>query len=286
LKFTEIEVKSGLHELKRRGLPYKYDLNIYRGCTNGCKYCYATSSHKYLGNKDFEKDIYVKRNIAQVLDEELCAKGWQKDIINIGGVCDSYQHVEKDTKLMRDVLKVMIKHKNPVIISTKSNLILRDLDLIDNLAKETYVNIAFSITSCDEKLASKLEPGASSPESRFKSLSEVAKTNATTGFHFMPILPFIADDEETLEQLVSWAAEAKVDYMLSGMLYLTGGIKKRYFSFIEKEYPEFLDAYVNLYPKGGADKNYKSKIHNFLGKMRKKYDVNNSYAKFLPKNQK
>jgi DNA repair photolyase len=100
----------------------------------------------------------------------------------------------------------------------------------------------------------------------------------------MPILPLIADDEETLEQLVLWAAEAKVDYMFSGMLYLIGGIKKRYLSFIEEEYPYLLDAYKMLYPKGGADKNYKSKIHNFLGKMRKKYNVNNSYSKFLPKN--
>lgn len=283
MKLIEIESKSALHQLKRRGLPYKYDLNIYRGCSNGCKYCYAASSHKYLENKDFEKDIYVKTNIAQVLDLELSAEGWEKDIINIGGVCDSYQYAEKSTNLMREVLKVMIKHKNPVIISTKSDLILRDLDLIDNLAKDTYVNIALSITSRDTKLASQLEPGASSPESRFKALAQIAKTNAYTGFHFMPILPFIADDEETLEHLVYWAAEAKVDYMLSGMLYLTGGIKKRYFAFIEDEYPELLDAYKQLYPKGGADKNYKSKIHNFLGEMRAKYNVNNSYSKFLPK---
>jgi DNA repair photolyase len=284
MNLIEIESKSALHQLKRRGLPYKYDLNIYRGCSNGCKYCYATSSHKYLGNKDFEKDIYIKKNIAQVLDQELSAKGWHKDIINIGGVCDSYQEIEKETELMRDVLKVMIKHKNPVIISTKSDLILRDMDLIDTLAKDTYVNIAFSITSKDKKLASKLEKGASTPESRFKALSQVAKTNANTGFHFMPILPFVADDDETLEQLVMWAATADVDYMLSGMLYLTGGIKKRYFSFLKKEYPQFLDAYKKLYPQGGANKDYKSKIHNLLGKIRKKYDVNNSYSKFLPKN--
>lgn len=217
------------------------------------------------------------------MDKELSAKGWQKDIINIGGVCDSYQQVEEENKLMRDVLKVMIKHKNPVIISTKSDLILRDLDLIDTLAKDTYVNIAFSITSCNPKLASLLEPGASLPENRYKALSEIAKTNANTGFHLMPILPVIADDEETLEQLVFWAAEAKVDYMLSGMLYLTGGIKKRYFSFIKEEYPDLLEAYKKLYPKGGADKTYKSKIHTFLGNMRKKYNVNNNYSKFLPK---
>lgn len=76
MKKVEIEAKSALHELKRRGLSYKYDLNIYRGCSNGCKYCQAISSHKYLRNQNFEKDIYVKKNIAQVLDQELSAKGW------------------------------------------------------------------------------------------------------------------------------------------------------------------------------------------------------------------
>lgn len=283
MKVNEIEAKSALHELKRRGLPYKYDLNIYRGCSHGCKYCYAASSHKYLGNENFENQIYVKSNIIEVLEKELASDSWKGDIINIGGVCDSYQPLEKDYKLMRDVLKLMIKYKNPVIISTKSNLILRDIDLINELASYTYVNIALCITSCNDSIAKNVEPGASLPLDRFKALCEISKTNAYTGFHLMPILPFLSDDEETLETLVKWARQSNADYMLTGMLYLTGGIKKRYLSFIEEVYPKYYDEYCKVYPKGGADKDYKNNIHSFLAKMRNKYNVNNNYSKFLPK---
>jgi DNA repair photolyase len=283
MQVTEIEVGSALHELKRRGLPYKYDLNIYRGCTNGCKYCYAVKSHSYLGLESFNQEVVVKTNIADRLEKELSSTNWKKEIINIGGVCDSYQALEKQYQLMRQVLKVMIKYKNPIIISTKSDLILRDLDLLDELAGHTYVNAALSITSADENIAKMVEPGASSPYLRFKALREIDKTKAYTGFHLMPILPFLADDEATLETLVSWAAEAKADYMLTGMLYLTGGIKSRYLSFIKQYYPEYFASYSTLYPKGGADKDYKSKVHGYLSKMRLKYNVNNRYSKFLPK---
>ncbi len=284
MKAKEIETKSALHKLKRHGLPYKYDLNIYRGCSHGCKYCYAASSHKYLGNKDFESEIYVKSNIVEVLERELDSANWKGDIINIGGVCDSYQMLEEDYQLMRDVLNLMIRYKNPVIISTKSNLILRDLDLIDELASHVYVNIAICITSCDDNITKNVEPGASSPLDRFKVLCDISKTKAYTGFHLMPILPFLSDSENTLEILVKWAGQAKADYMLTGMLYLTGGIKKRYLSFIKNVYPDYYEQYCKLYPKGGANKKYKNKIHGFLAKMRDKYNVNNNYSKFLPKN--
>ncbi|MGF7059512.1 SPL family radical SAM protein [Brassicibacter mesophilus] len=283
MEIREIEAKSALNELKRRGLPYKYDLNIYRGCSNGCKYCYAESSHKYLGSDSFQSEIFVKTNIADELEKTLSSPNWNKDIINIGGVCDSYQGVEKKYKIMRDILKIMIKYKNPIIISTKSDLILRDLDLIDELASYTYVNVALSITSINNDISKKVEPGASLPIDRLKALSEVGTTKAHTGFHLMPILPFLCDDEHSLESMVKWASEAKVDYMLTGMLYLTCGIKKRYLSFINEHYSEYYDRYCKLYPKGGADKIYKSRIHQFLSKMRQKYNVNNQYSKFLPR---
>lgn len=278
---NEIYSKSALYKLNRRGLPYKYDLNIYRGCTHNCKYCYAVKSHKYMGSNEFSKDIFVKKNIAELLDQELAAPGWTGNVINIGGVCDSYQHVEKKYQLMRDVLKVMIKYKNPVVISTKSDLIIRDFDLIEELSHSTLVNIAVCITTCDGKISEKVEPGASLPGSRVDVLKELSRTQAYTGFHFMPILPFLSDDNNSLEQLVRWASEAEVSYMLSGFLYLTGGIKKRYLDFIKKEYPDLYTAYLDLYPRGGADKGYKNRVHTYLALMRKKYNVNNNYSSFF-----
>jgi len=280
--FYDYQCKQALYQLKRKGLPYSFDLNIYRGCSHNCRYCYARKSHKYLNSKNFEEDIYVKKNIAEILEKELMQNWTGGKFINIGGVCDSYQPAEAKFRLMPDILKVLIKYKQPMIISTKSDLILRDIELIDRLAHHAWVNIAVTITSDDKNVSSKVEPGASEPEERWKILQAFRKTKTSTGFHFFPILPFLSDDEKMMENMVRKASEAEVDYMLSGMLYLSGGIKEKYFHFIKKEFPQFYLDYVNLYPRGRANPAYKRKIHTFLGKMRKKYGVNAEYSKVIP----
>ena len=127
---------------------YQHDVNIYRGCEHGCLYCYALYSHDYLEDEKFYDHIYYKENIVEILEKEISKKSWQKKIINFGSVSDSYQPCEKKLELMRDVLKLMIKYQNPVNISTKSTLILRDLDLINELSKVAMVNICLLYTSC------------------------------------------------------------------------------------------------------------------------------------------
>ncbi|MBA7589322.1 hypothetical protein ES708_31404 [subsurface metagenome] len=280
--FRDYKCKEALYQLKRKELPYSFDLNIYRGCSHNCQYCYARKSHKYLNSKGFENEIFVKTNIAEVLEKELKKGRAGGKFINIGGVCDSYQPAERKFKLMPDILKILIKYKQPVIISTKSNLILRDIELIDQLAHYAWVNIAVTITSDNDEISSKVEPGASLPGARWNILQEFSKAKASTGFHFFPILPFLSDDKTSMEKMVKRASEVKVDYMLSGVLYLSGGIKERYLSFIKREFPEYYFAYVKLYPRGRANPDYKSKIHSFLGRMREKYGVNAQYSKIIP----
>jgi DNA repair photolyase len=169
--FEEIRVTKALNKIKatsKIALPFHWDLNIYRGCEHGCNYCYAMYSHSYLEKKVEKKDEYssakennggffqricVKTNIAEALEKQLGARTWKKELINIGGVCDSYQPAEAKYGLMREVLAVMIEFQNPVTISTKSDLILRDFDLLKELSELTYVNIAVTVTTMDEKLS-------------------------------------------------------------------------------------------------------------------------------------
>ena len=113
--YREIQAKSALKMLRRK-VPYRWDLNIYRGCEHACHYCYARYSHKYLGSEDFDGDIYVKSNIVDVLSRELKSSAWKKEVINIGGVTDSYQPAEQNYKIMPQILGLMIEHKNPIII--------------------------------------------------------------------------------------------------------------------------------------------------------------------------
>jgi DNA repair photolyase len=294
----EIRVTKALNKIKatsRFTLPYSWDLNIYRGCEHGCHYCYAMYSHCYLEKKEkvsfpkeepskggdcaFFQKIRVKTNIAEALEKQLGSRSWKKEVINIGGVCDSYQPAEAKYGLMRKVLPLMIKYRNPITISTKSDIILRDFDLLKDLAGFTYVNLAVTVTTMDEHLSALLEPLASSPEKRFSVLQAFKGTSAVTGLHLMPILPFLTDSPENLERILSFAAESEVDYVLPGILYLKGETRKHFFHFLELNFPELVDPYRRLYAKAGADIAYRAELYGVLSSLMEKYNLSGDYTK-------
>ncbi len=272
----EIEAKSALNKLKRK-VPYGWDLNIYRGCRHGCRYCYALYSHQYLGVEQFSREIFVKTNIVEMLEKELQAPGWQGDVINIGGVTDSYQPAEAEYQLMPQILKLLIKYKNPAIISTKSDLVLRDYDLISELSRLTYINIAATITTVDEGVREKIEPEAATATKRFMMLKEFSKANASTGLHLMPIIPLLTDSAENLESLCRQASDSQVDYLLPGTLYLRGKTRAAFFEFINTEYPDKLAALQAIYQTGAAGKSYKTELYKVLNAFRDQYNLSGSY---------
>lgn len=276
--YTEIRAKSALHKLKRK-IPYSWDLNLYRGCQHNCIYCYAIYAHEYLTERSIAEEIFVKTNIAEELERELSDPGWQREVINIGGVTDCYQPAEGIYRLMPEILKLLIRHKTPAIISTKSALVLEDYDLIDQLSRITYVNIAATITTCDEDLRCSIEPEAAPAAERFQMLKEFRKTNASLGLHLMPIIPYLTDSEKNLDQIFSLAGECGVDYLLPGTLYLRGSARKRFFDYLAKEHPALNDRYSALYKTGGADKDYKNNLYRTVNRLRATYNISGSYMK-------
>jgi DNA repair photolyase len=278
VRYVETESKSALNKLKRK-IPYGWDLNIYRGCQHGCRYCYAIYSHGYLGSEEFSREIFIKTNLVEVLEKELQSPGWKGDVINIGGVTDSYQTAEAEYKLMPDILKLLIKYKNPAIISTKSDLVLRDYDLIDQLSRLTYINIAATITTVDEAVREKIEPGAVTSARRFNMLKEFKKTRACIGLHVMPIIPLLTDSKINLQSIFSQAGDCGVDYLLPGTLYLRGKTRTAFFEFVEKEYPEILNSMQMIYKTGAAGKDYKNQLYQFINTLREKYSLAGSYMK-------
>lgn len=278
VNIIEVKTQSGLNKLKRR-IPYGWDLNIYRGCAHNCRYCYAMYSHEYLQDDDFHENIYVKTNIVEKLEEDLRRSSWKREIVNIGGVTDSYQPCEADYKIMPEVLKLLIRYKTPAIISTKSDLVLRDYDLIDELSRLTYINIASTITTTDESIRELIEPGAAPSAKRFAMLKAFRNTNASVGLHVMPIIPFVTDSFENVDSLCSSAAEANVHYMLTGTLYLRGKTRKSFFDFIQTQMPHLLGSLQTLYSKGSAGKDYKDKLYAMVNALRSEYKVSSSYSK-------
>ena len=274
----EITCSSALHELKRK-IPYGWDCNLYQGCAHGCRYCYACGSRGYEEPQDFSRKIYVKTNIAEHLERELSSPGWKREVVNLGGVTDSYQPAEARYQLMPEVLKLLIQYKTPAIISTKSDLVLRDFDLIDELSRVTYVNIAATVTTMDEAVREKMEPGAVPSARRFRMLKEFRKTNASTGLHLMPIVPYLTDSRENLEALMANAKDSGVGYVLPGTLYLRGAARGVFFQWIEDAYPELLGRLKALYQKGGAGKEYKDGLYRVVNSLRSGYGLSSSYMK-------
>lgn len=276
--YHEITCQSACNKLKR-SIPYGWDLNIYRGCEHGCVYCYALASNKHMESDDFHNDIYIKTNIVEMLEKELKSARWKRDIINIGGVTDSYQPAEAHYKLMPEILRLLIKYKTPAIISTKSDLVLRDYELIAELSGITYINIAATITTQDEALRKKIEPGAVSSQKRFAMLKEFKRSNASTGLHFMPIIPYLTDGYANIDSLFCSAKESGVDYVLPGTMYLLGKTRSAFFDFIYNQYPEFSEKLSALYKTGAADSNYKNELYKTVNSLREKYGLSKSYTK-------
>ena len=282
----KIQTKSALHRVKGR-FPYHWDLNIYRGCTHGCQYCFAKYSHNYLNSESFFSNLFVKENIAEILDKELSRRSWKKELVNIGGVTDSYQPIEAEIKLMPEILKIFIKHRSPVTISTKSDLILRDFDLIRELASVTDVNIAASITTPNENIRKLIEPGASTTLNRFRMLKTFKELNVTTGLHLMPIIPYLTDKPDDLETLFKMAASCEVDYVITGKLYLRGKTRPHFLSFMRDAYEEAFYKLSKLYNQKNWDdteqlqmkKKYNQKLNTLLKHFRIKHHLTGVYKK-------
>lgn len=286
MQYKELEVKSALNKIKKPRLPYAYDLNPYRGCEHCCKYCFAIYSHRYLEDGDYFHSVYYKKNIVEELEKKLSSPKWSHEVIDIGGIADCYQPIEAKMKLMPEILKLMIRYKNPVIISTKSTLILRDIDLIRELSEVAVVNIAFTITTLDEKLRSKLEPNASPSIERFRALRRLKKeTNAVIGVHMMPIIPYFTDNYKNLEWMHALASKVPVDYFLPGTLYLRGETRSCFLDFA-KNYDE--EKYRKLYPlyqKNGNLKEYKKGLYAVLKTLRDKYHLSVNYMEKIRKKE-
>lgn len=236
----EIKCAAAMNHISSRFLPYSWDLNPYRGCAHGCRYCFALYSHHYMGDgsSDFYNDLFVKVNIAERLERELSRRSWAGEPVNIGGVTDSYQPAEAQYRLMPDILRLMIKYRTPCIISTKSDLILRDFDLIVRLSEAAAVNIAATITCMDERIREKLEPGGVPSARRFEMLRAFSGTRACTGVHLMPIIPFLTDSRSNLSAICEGANAVKANYLLPSLLNLRGPTRTVFLDFLHRDFPQ------------------------------------------------
>lgn len=237
-------------------LHFDRSINPYRGCEHGCAYCYARPTHTYLGHSagiDFERDIYVKTNASDILRRELSSKRYRAKPIAIGTNTDPYQMAERKHKIMRDILQVFLETRHPVTITTKSALVVRDLDILTELAKLNLVSVAISITSMDQKLSRKLEPRASSPAKRLEALNLLSASGIPTRVMVAPMIPAINDME--LERILDAAAAQGVQSAEMILLRLPGEVRDIFREWLLRHFPDKLRHVMNLVrdTRGGRD---------------------------------
>ena len=194
----------------------KYTINPYSGCQHACIYCDARSDRYFL-QQNFEDEIIIKTNIDKMLDLRIKrARNLLPDVVGPGGVNDAYQPIEKKVENTRKILQVLAKHKFPLNIATKSKLIIRDLNVLKKIAGDSWCTIGFSISTTNEELAKFLEPYSSSPSQRLEALSIIKKESPQipVGTYFIPIIPFLCDDNQNLEDVIKQSKIAGADFVL------------------------------------------------------------------------
>ena len=209
---TEVQVERSRSIITRNSspdIPFERSINPYRGCEHGCVYCFARPSHAHVGlsaGLDFESKLFAKPDAARLLKRELSKANYQPKSIAIGTNTDPYQPIEKDMRIMRQILEVLAEAKHPVGIVTKSALVLRDIDILSQMARDGLVRVAMSVTTIDRKLARAMEPRASTPTKRLEAMRELSDAGIPTSVMVAPVIPGLNDFE--IERILDSAHNA------------------------------------------------------------------------------
>ena len=237
-RYQEIFPKTIVNKVTSTDVGMEYSLNPYQGCEHGCIYCYARNSHEYWGYSaglDFEKQILVKKNAPQLLESKLQQKNWEPNTIVFSGNTDCYQPIEKKLQITRQCLEVMLRYKHPTGIITKNSLVLRDMDILKDLAKLNCIRVNISITSLQEETRRLLEPRTASVKQRLKTVEELSKNGIPVHVMVAPIIPFINSHEILpIVKAVSEAGATSVGYTV---VRLNGAIANIFSDWIKKALP-------------------------------------------------
>ncbi|GLR60220.1 PA0069 family radical SAM protein [Rhizobium indigoferae] len=218
---TEVQVEKPRTAITRNespDIPFDRSINPYRGCEHGCIYCFARPTHAYMGlsaGLDFETKLFAKPDAAKLLERELAKPGYKVRVIAIGTNTDPYQPIEKEWRIMRGILEVLNKANHPVSIVTKSAMILRDLDILQEMAAKNLLRVGISVTTLDRKLARTMEPRAATPPRRLETIRTLAEAGVQTAVMAAPLIPALNDHElERILESAKAAGAAEASYVI------------------------------------------------------------------------
>jgi DNA repair photolyase len=250
IRFHEVRAKSALNHVPGGRFGFNWTINLYRGCTHACAYCFARSTHRYLdldAGRDFEREIVVKVNVPEVVRAELARRSWKRELVAIGTNTDPYQWVESRYELMPPVLEALHDADTPVSVLTKSPLVLRDIDQYVEMAAGAGATVNLSIPTLDEEVWRATEPHTPHPRKRMEAVAELNHRGISSGVLVMPLMPGINDDPAQVEPLVELAREAKASFVATTGLHLRGEVRDVFFGWLQAKRPDLLPRYEGLY---------------------------------------
>jgi DNA repair photolyase len=287
VEYFNLTARSALNRESSGRMPFAWTLNPYRGCEFGCQYCYARYTHEFMemwDSRDFERKIYAKSQAPELLRAEL-REGRDKGLpIALGTATDPYQPAEKQFQITRRMLEVFGEFTGlDLSITTKSVLIVRDLDLLRTLAARHRFSVHMTVTTLDERLARRLEPKAPAPAKRLEAVRTLAAAGIRVGVNLMPILPGLTDAPRSLDSVARQAAESGAQFLYGNILFLMPSAMKHFMPFLEREYPKLLKRYRKLYARSAYLRgDYQEEIRKLLAKLRSEYGLDGNRGEVPP----
>ena len=263
--------------VSKRRMPFTWTINPYRGCEFACKYCYARYTHEFMemhDGLDFERKIYVKQQTAWLLRQDLRRVKTGEEIA-IGTATDPYQPAERRFEITRSILQEMAQHRGLQIgIVTKSDLVVRDIDVLLEVAKHNVLFVNLTVTTMNTKLARILEPRAPRPDLRMQALAKLTQAGVAAGVICAPVLPGITDSPASLDKVVRATKDAGGRYIYANPLFLKPCSASVFLPFLEKEFPHLADSYRKRYGDHAfVGKVYRQRLSDLMVALRKKYEI-------------
>jgi DNA repair photolyase len=284
IEYFTLPARSLLNRCNVPRMPFTWTINPYRGCEFACKYCYARYTHEFMEMRDavdFERKIYVKQHAADLLRRDL-RRVKPGEEIAIGTATDPYQPAERRYEITRAVLEEMARHQGLDIgIVTKSNLILRDVALLQQVSEHNQLYVNITITTLNTDLARLLEPRAPRPDLRLDAMRKLNQNGVAAGVICAPVLPEITDSPRDLEALVRATAEAGGRYIFANPLFLKPCSAAVFLPFLAREFPHLVESYRERYESQAfLPKAYAKRISDLMAQLRRKYGIVNAYERY------
>lgn len=254
ITFHEVAAKSALNRVpKTSGMPFGWTVNPYRGCSHACVYCFARKTHSYLNldtGLDFDSQLVVKTNIAEVLRREVSRPSWGREHVAMGTNTDPYQRAEGRYQLMPGIIRALAESGTPFSILTKGTLLKRDIPLLKAAGSSVSVGMGISLAIIDPALAHAVEPGTPTPQARLDLIKKLRESGLPCGVLSMPVLPWLTDSDESLDSLFAALAAAGATGVSAGALHLRPGAREWFMAWLAKHHPALVGRYQKLYSGG------------------------------------